>query len=306
MGTTSRFWALCQDNHLWKVLLRKRTGQVPPDSIDSYRRLYDEEGTVGLLVGEMLNSQKNAKLPPKLSRGGLLTIQLYRLVDQLVLSIADDCEIAHNHQPYWRQRDDQRGLFGRVSVLIAVSWLHVTGRIRGIHAGKYRVIWRLSAMPRASNIFDIDFIATSTSGYVTESQLPFSSNLLEFGSDYFDFVLPQPLIVSDPFEDVLLECKSTSQDWKSNLTLCSVRLEPIDRRPYAQRYRRNGHREILANNVEVRSHRRRLSAAKSRPGANYRLWKPWKVHQWYEEVLLAMFAAAIAAFFAYLLLDGTR
>ncbi|KAJ2403692.1 F-box only protein 11, partial [Coemansia sp. RSA 2530] len=91
---------------------------------------------------------------------------------------------------------------------------------RKVHTGKYNVVWRMSVMPRAQNIFDINFSAeTRRRGRISESQLPRNASLLEFGSDYFDFVLPQPIEIIDPFEDVIVQCKCESHEWKTNITL---------------------------------------------------------------------------------------
>ncbi|KAJ2085657.1 hypothetical protein GGI09_006835 [Coemansia sp. S100] len=77
-------------------------------------------------------------------------------------------------------------------------------------------------MPRAQNIFGINFSAeTQRRGRKSESQLPRSASLFEFGSDYFDFVLPNPIEITDPFEDVMVQCKCESHEWKTGITLCS-------------------------------------------------------------------------------------
>ncbi|KAJ2071227.1 hypothetical protein GGH13_003490 [Coemansia sp. S155-1] len=77
-------------------------------------------------------------------------------------------------------------------------------------------------MPRAQNIFGITFSAeTQRRGRKSESQLPRSASLFEFGSDYFDFVLPNPIEITDPFEDVIVQCKCESHEWKTGITLCS-------------------------------------------------------------------------------------
>ncbi|KAJ2814468.1 hypothetical protein GGI24_006379, partial [Coemansia furcata] len=74
-------------------------------------------------------------------------------------------------------------------------------------------------MPRAQNIFGINFsAATRRRGRISESHLPRDASLLEFGSDYFDFVLPQPIEITDPFEDVFVQCKCESLEWKTNIT----------------------------------------------------------------------------------------
>ncbi|KAJ2443974.1 hypothetical protein IWW46_002255 [Coemansia sp. RSA 2440] len=164
----------------------------------------------------------------------------------------------------------------------------------------------MSVLPHASNIFDIKFSGKTSQGHTTESRLPFNNGVLEFGSDYFDFVLPQQLVVTAPFEDVLLECKCTSQEWKSNLVLCSVRLDPVDTQPYAQRYRQNGQRAVLTNTKDSNLPHRQLESMRPRVGASYRLWKPWTVYSLYEEISLAMFAIVIAVAFAYMLLNGTK
>ncbi|KAJ2083635.1 hypothetical protein H4R24_000693 [Coemansia sp. RSA 988] len=235
----------------------------------------------------------------------LLIPNCINLLDQLILSIADDCEIAHNHPPYWDKLEDRRGLFGKVMILNAVSWLHVSGWLRGVHAGKYRIVWRLFILPQAANIFDIDFCAETSMGCVCESQLPYKAGLLEFGSDYFDFALPSPLKITAPFEDVHLECKSTSSIWKTNIALCSVRLEPIDQSPHALRYRQSGYRAVVSDRNIPKPLQHHLKSSAWQSGVNYHLWKPWRMANQYETVCLSVFAALAATVFAYLLLSQT-
>ncbi|KAJ2159617.1 hypothetical protein GGF46_002901 [Coemansia sp. RSA 552] len=257
------------NDHLWKVLLAKRVGHIPAGTEQTYRELYDEQ-------------------------------------DRLALGIADQCEIARNRLPYWDSHADPRALFGRVASLIAVDWLHVAGTLRGVHMGRYRVIWRLSILPRASNIFGIEFSAKASGDRRTASQLPYDASVLDFGSDFFDFALPLPLEITAPFEDVLLECKSISNEWKSSMAFCSVRLEPIDSRPYTQRYIRNGCRSILYRADVIRTqHRRRGSAAPTK-GPRYRPWQPWKLHNTCETASMAVFGAIVCILFAYLLVSKTR
>ncbi|PIA18948.1 hypothetical protein COEREDRAFT_95683 [Coemansia reversa NRRL 1564] len=122
-----RFRSVCNDSHLWKTLYQRRTGHVPKDNTCSYRDQYDQH-------------------------------------DRLILSITNDCEVTHNHPPYWDKLEDRRSLFGRAMILHAVSWLHVSGWLRGVHAGRYRVVWRLFILPHAANIFDIDFRAETSTG----------------------------------------------------------------------------------------------------------------------------------------------
>ncbi|KAJ2724399.1 hypothetical protein GGI07_002000 [Coemansia sp. Benny D115] len=161
----------------------------------------------------------------------------------------------------------------------------------GVHTGKYRVIWRLSVMPRAQYVFDISFRAETERGHLVESNLPRNARLLEFGSDYFDFVLSELLEVHDPFEDVIVECKSTSTDWKTNIALCSVRLEPvIDKTRHASPiyhwmdddcsvdllpHGRAGRQVLMTKEGRGRLRLRRLRNLRSSPGASYRPWEPW-------------------------------
>ncbi|KAJ2864025.1 hypothetical protein GGH94_003204 [Coemansia aciculifera] len=187
------FRAVAQDDYLWKTIYQERFNRDPSRQESMpYRKQYDHE-------------------------------------DQLILCIAEECTIAHDRLPYWRRADDPRSAFGTVALLHAVSWLHVFGTLRGVHTGKYNVVWRMSAMPRAQNIFGIKFSAeTRRRCRRSESQLPHSASLLEFGSDYFDFVLPKPIEITDPFEDVIVQCKCESHEWKTGITLCSVRLVLIE------------------------------------------------------------------------------
>ncbi|KAJ1958430.1 hypothetical protein EC988_000305 [Linderina pennispora] len=261
-----QFRQVCDDDYLWKQLFLRRFGHAPEGNLGTYKAEYYER-------------------------------------ERTILSVADDCTIAHNHNPYWQTIDDHRSIFGRVSLLHAVSWLHVFGELHGVHSGTYNVIWRLSVLPRAQHIFDINFRAEAN-GNITESQLPESANLLDFGSDYFDFVLPEPLVVSKPFEDVAVECRCTTNTWKSNLKLCSVRLEPIDERRRGQRLRwaEQVKRSAQASNG---NRPRQIRFLRSRPGASYRLWKPWIQRQWYEAGFIAMFCAMALALFAHILFTHT-
>ncbi|KAJ1811512.1 hypothetical protein LPJ75_004113 [Coemansia sp. RSA 2598] len=145
---------------------------------------------------------------------------------RMIMCIAEECTIAHLRFPHWETVQDPRSVFGTVARLHAVSWLHVFGTLRGIHTGSYRVVWRLAVLPRAQCVFNIVFRAKTKNKRLVEARLPHNIRLLEFGSDYFDFVLSDLLEVTEPFEDVDVECKCTSREWKTNLMLCSVRLEP--------------------------------------------------------------------------------
>ncbi|KAJ2765434.1 hypothetical protein IWQ56_004098 [Coemansia nantahalensis] len=224
-------------------------------------------------------------------------------VDRLALGIARDCNIVHNRPPYWSTLEDRRGMFGQLALLVAVSWLHVSGRLTGVHAGAYRVVWRLAVFPHATNVFDIDFRAETSAGSVSESRLPFNASLQLFGSDLFDFALPQPLVIAAPFEDVLLECKETATNWKTNIALCSVRLEPISALPFTKRYRENSRRMVLGPSGAEAAHTRAAPAHPPPPGAGYRLWKPWTLADRCGSVCMALFGVAIAVGFAYLLVD---
>ncbi|KAJ2024475.1 hypothetical protein GGI06_000979 [Coemansia sp. S85] len=227
------------------------------------------------------------------------------------MSVAEECAIVHDRLPYWRRAEDPRSAFGTVALLHAVSWLHVFGTLRGVHTGKYNVVWRMSVMPRAQNIFDINFSAeTRRRGRISESQLPRNASLLEFGSDYFDFVLPQPIEIIDPFEDVIVQCKCESHEWKTNITLCSVRLvliEPTtEARARALTKISGPGSERLTEKYGRSVHARRLKNLRSVPGASYRPWRPWSTFAWYEAALIGAFGISIAAVLVQLFLDKTR
>ncbi|KAJ1898253.1 hypothetical protein LPJ66_002871 [Kickxella alabastrina] len=264
------FRATSHDDYLWKVLFKKRFGYSPEPHLRKYRSQYTGN-------------------------------------ERTILSIADECEIAHDRLPHWDKVNDPRSVFGRVALLHAVSWLHVWGSLKGVHTGKYRVIWRLSVMPRAQYVFDISFRAKTQLKRMVESHLPQNSRLLEFGSDYFDFVLPDLLEVTEPFEDVHVECKCTSQDWKTNIALCSVRLEPVGGSSTREQQSR-WERQLARMGKDGRGGLRllRLRNLRSRPGASYRPWQPWTAFRWYESVFVAAFFMLVAVVFALLLLSRTK
>ncbi|KAI9505743.1 hypothetical protein GGI25_002355 [Coemansia spiralis] len=265
-----RFWLIAKDDFLWRVIYRKRFGEEP--AIDRTRTY---------------QSQYNSK-------------------DCLILAVAEDCEIAHGRPPYWTRASDPRSVFGKVALLHAVSWLHVHGQLAGVHSGKYRVVWRLSVLPRAQYIFDILFRAKSARGSTVESQLPLSASLLNFGSDYFDFVIPDILDVKAPFEDVLVECTCTSPEWKTNIALCSVRLEPVGDSTRAQRARAiSCYSARGAGDRRSEQQLRRLGKSRLQPGAAYRPWQPWSMSSWVETVFMALFCLLLAVLFAQLLLEKT-
>ncbi|KAJ2492648.1 hypothetical protein IWW37_001259 [Coemansia sp. RSA 2050] len=269
------FQAVSQDDYLWKTIYQKRFDRDPPLQGVPYRDQYDQE-------------------------------------DQLMLSVAEECAIVHDRLPYWRRAEDPRSAFGTVALLHAVSWLHVLGTLRGVHTGKYNVVWRMSVMPRAQNIFDINFSAeTRRRGRISESQLPRNASLIEFGSDYFDFVLPQPIEITDPFEDVIVQCKCESHEWKTNITLCSVRLVLTEATTTEGRARAlgktSGYSSIGLTGKNGRSVRaRRLKNLRSVPGASYRPWRPWSTFAWYEAALIGVFGISVAAILVQLFLDKTR
>ncbi|KAJ1645070.1 hypothetical protein LPJ64_003291, partial [Coemansia asiatica] len=215
----------------------------------------------------------------------------------------EECTIAHLRNPHWEIAQDPRSVFGKVALLHAVSWLHVSGTFRGIHTGKYRVVWRLAVLPRAQCVFDIVFQAKTQNGHLIEAQLPHNVRLLEFGSDYFDFVLSDMLDVTEPFEDVDVECKCTSRDWKTNLMLCSVRLEPVQCISRSQK--RGWARQLLKIDNENHGGRRLrpLKNISALPGASYRPWQPWTAFRWYESATMALFFVVLALAFAQLLLS---
>ncbi|KAJ2506553.1 hypothetical protein H4217_008999 [Coemansia sp. RSA 1939] len=235
------FRAVAQDGFLWKVIYRKRFYSEPDSGSRPCQDQYNDR-------------------------------------DCLALSVADSCEIVHGHPPYWRFSVDSRSVFGKVALLNGVSWLSVQGRLQGVHTGKYRAVWRLFVLPHARNIFDIRFSAQTSLSRTVEGRLPPNASLLEFGSDYFDFVIPGVLVVKAPFENVLLECTCTSREWKTNIALCSARLEPVDDTPRARRARARvmiGNALTSQNNVDARKQLRRLGNSRLQPGAAYNLWKPW-------------------------------
>ncbi|KAI8325468.1 hypothetical protein GQ54DRAFT_237575, partial [Martensiomyces pterosporus] len=122
-----KFRAISRDDYLWRLLFRKRFHRDPEGSAPTYR----EE---------------------------------YYMNDHLILNISEECDIAHNRAPYWARAEDPRSVFGRVALLNAVSWLHVSGTLRGVHTGTYNAIWRLFVLPRAQHIFDINFRAETGLG----------------------------------------------------------------------------------------------------------------------------------------------
>ncbi|KAJ1821325.1 hypothetical protein LPJ60_002684 [Coemansia sp. RSA 2675] len=165
--------------------------------------------------------------------------------------------------------------------------------------------------PLLGNIFDISFSAeTRRRGRISEAQLPRNASLLEFGSDYFDFVLPQPIEITDPFEDVIVQCKCESHEWKTNITLCSVRLvliEPTtEARARALTKISGPGSERLTEKYGRSVHARRLKNLRSVPGASYRPWRPWSTFAWYEAALIGAFGISIAAVLVQLFLDKTR
>ncbi|KAJ2226170.1 hypothetical protein H4R99_006829 [Coemansia sp. RSA 1722] len=221
------------------------------------------------------------------------------------MCISDECTIAHLRAPHWEIAQDPRSVFGKVALLHAVSWLHVFGTFCGIHTGTYRIVWRLAVLPRAQCVFDIAFRAKAQNGLLAEAHLPRNAQLLEFGSDYFDFVLPDLLKVTDPFEDIDIECKCTSRDWKTNLMLCSVRLEPVD--SISRSLERGWTHQLLKIDGGYRSGRRlrRLQNLRSEPGASYRPWQPWTSFRWYESASMVLFFVVLAITFAQLLWSRT-
>ncbi|KAJ2901201.1 hypothetical protein IWW38_000166 [Coemansia aciculifera] len=268
------FRAVSQDDYLWKVIYWRRFGSYPSRRGKSCREEYDQK-------------------------------------DKMIVSIADECTIAHNHLPYWRRANDPRSVFGAVALLHAVSWLHVLGALRGVHTGKYNVIWRLAVMPRAQHLFNVKFSAeTRERGCISASELPYSASLVEFGSDYFDFVLPQPIEITDPFEDVIFQCKAATGEWKTGITFCSVRLALVEATT-ASRARTWGNGSGLSSIRFTKEQRktmdnRQMKNVRSKPGASYRPWRPWTTFQWYEVVSIGTICIIIAAVLVQLFFAKTR
>ncbi|KAJ2385451.1 hypothetical protein GGI23_006708, partial [Coemansia sp. RSA 2559] len=74
------FRAVAQDDFLWRVIYRRRFDEDPGSRTPSYQEQYNDRGCS-------------------------------------ILSIVDNCEIAHGHPPYWRFPADSRSIFGNVALL---------------------------------------------------------------------------------------------------------------------------------------------------------------------------------------------
>ncbi|KAJ2583010.1 hypothetical protein GGH95_001230 [Coemansia sp. RSA 1836] len=166
-------------------------------------------------------------------------------------------------------------------------------------------------MPHAKRLFDIKFSAeTKRRGRVSESQLPHSTSLLEFGSDYFDFVLPRPIEITDSFEDVVLRCEYSSLEWKTGVILCSVRLVLVEATTEGRARTQANSSSLDTTRLTGRQRKfmsyLRLKNVRSTPGASYRPWRPWTTFQWYEVASIGIACILIAAVLVQLFIDKTR
>lgn len=69
---------------------------------------------------------------------------------------AEDMQICHMGDRYWRMIDSESSEFGRLAQLQSVWWMDVVAVFKGVPPGRYKVQWRLKVTSDAP-IINTDF-----------------------------------------------------------------------------------------------------------------------------------------------------
>jgi len=195
--------AICRDDYLWRKLLIRRFGNdaVSDSEYVSCREEYVKASSLRILSTAL--------------------------------------DIVWLNGQYWRLDDFPELSNGKAARLHRVCWLHVTGILRAVPRGHYKVRWHLAFDLDSYGLDDIRFVATAQPVDPDpivrdnpEVSCKLGTTTLEdlCGEDWTDYEIPSILDVGmQPphdceFFDVLMEIVDHSGNWKSGLILDFVEL----------------------------------------------------------------------------------
>ncbi|KAF8953727.1 hypothetical protein BGZ52_004560 [Haplosporangium bisporale] len=179
-------------------------------------------------------------------------VALYEKYARVILP-AEDMDICHMGDRYWKMIEHRSSLFGKLAELRSVWWMDVAAVFHGVPPGRYRIQWRLSVTSDAPVVnsefrvvlFDKD---ESTSNISTHPEaIMFKPRTVQEFTEQTDskvtkadrkpfrnlfrgfttLELPADLVIDEDFQNVYVQIRN-HEGWKSGLYIDYVRLVDLD------------------------------------------------------------------------------
>jgi len=206
--------AICNDESLWKDLFVRRFGT------------------------EQLEAVTTAETPTTFK-------EQYKEKSPLCIT-AKMLNIIWMNNHYWTLEDAPELSSGTAATLSSVCWFDVSGLLRAVPRGKYKVSWRLLFSEGAYGLESLEFIATVQTDDPVITGIPVSSTSHSSisakprdtwvqtlkGKGWIEYQIPDVLDVDIEhstleFLDVSLVIKDHSNSWKSGMKVDGVRLRRV-------------------------------------------------------------------------------